>query len=121
MVAVCLCLLDQSPPPGPQDASPQPRQGHATVPLVVRQWVGSPPPPLRAPLPGPLPDRAGRGRDVSLGRRGQTDLEFGSRWIAGWCQQLADQRTQQPLAARPDVMNELKEPQVQRQTFLGNS
>src|SRR5208337_4827287 len=32
-----------------------------------------------------------------------------------------DQRTQQPLAARPDVMNELKEPQVQRQTFLGNS
>src|SRR5208337_4113346 len=33
----------------------------------------------------------------------------------------ADQRTQQPLAARPDVMNELKEPQVQRQTFLGNS
>src|SRR5271166_4949335 len=85
MVAVCLCLLDQSPPPGP------------------------------------LPDRAGRGRDVSLGRRGQTDLEFGSRWIAGWCQQLADQRTQQPLAARPDVMNELKEPQVQRQTFLGNS
>ena len=67
MVAVCLCLLDQSPPPGPQDASPQPRQGHATVPLVVRQWVGSSPPPLRAPLPGPLPDRAGRGRDVSLG------------------------------------------------------
>src|SRR5208337_1824497 len=46
---------------------PQPRQGHATVPLVVRQWVGSSPPPLRAPLPGPLPDRAGRGRDVSLG------------------------------------------------------
>src|SRR5271166_210456 len=57
----------QSPPPGPQDASPQPRQGNATVPLVVRQWVGSSPPPLRAPLPGPLPDRAGRGRDVSLG------------------------------------------------------
>ena len=57
MVAVCLCLLDQSPPFGPQDASPQPRQGHATVPLVVRQWVGSSPPPLRAPLPGPLPDR----------------------------------------------------------------
>src|SRR5208337_2428125 len=67
MVAVCLCLLDQSPPLGPPDASPQPRQGHATVPLVVRQWVGSSPPPLRAPLPGPLPDRAGRGRDVSLG------------------------------------------------------
>src|SRR5208283_2633507 len=66
MVAVCLCLLDQSPPPGPPDASPQPRQGHATVPLVVRQWVGSSPPPLRAPLPGPLPDRTGRGRDVSL-------------------------------------------------------
>src|SRR5271166_6652114 len=65
--AVCLCLLDQSPPPGPPDASPQPRQGHATVPLVVRQWVGSSPPPLRAPLPGPLPDRTGRGRDVSLG------------------------------------------------------
>ena len=58
MVAVCLCLLDQSPPLGPPDASPQPRQGHATVPLVVRQWVGSSPPPLRAPLPGPLPDRA---------------------------------------------------------------
>src|SRR5271166_3824144 len=54
-------------PLGPPDASPQPRQGHATVPLVVRQWVGSSPPPLRAPLPGPLPDRAGRGRDVSLG------------------------------------------------------
>src|SRR5271165_4532305 len=48
-------------------------------------------------------------------------FNVGSRWIAGWCQQLADQRTQQPLAARPDVMNELKEPQVQRQTFLGNS
>ena len=53
----CLCLFDQSPPPGPQDASPQPRQGYATVPLVVRQWVDSSPPPLRAPLPGPLPDQ----------------------------------------------------------------
>ena len=37
------------------------------LPLVVRQWVGSSAPPLRAPLPGPLPDRTGRGRDVSLG------------------------------------------------------
>src|SRR5208283_3853573 len=24
MVAVCLCLLDQSPPPGPQDETPRP-------------------------------------------------------------------------------------------------
>src|SRR5271157_2769738 len=41
--------------------------GDATVPLVVRQWVGSSPPALRAPVAGTLPDRTGRGQDVSLG------------------------------------------------------
>src|SRR3954453_18630377 len=45
----------------------------------------------------------------------------GSRWIAGWCQQLADQGTQQPLATRPDVVDELEEPQVKGQAFLGDA
>src|SRR3954454_8575207 len=44
----------------------------------------------------------------------------GSRWIAGWCQQLADQGLQQPLATGTDVVNELEEPQVQGQALLGD-
>src|SRR5271166_2895148 len=83
-----------------------------------------------APMETSSPPAATIGRSSSGARTGPspeasriwtTAFFRGSRWIAGWCQQLADQRTQQPLAARPDFMNELKEPQVQRQTFLGNS
>ena len=44
--------------------------------------------------------------------------KFGSRWIAGWCQQLADQGPQQPLATGTDVVDELEEPQVQREALL---
>src|SRR4051794_821781 len=48
-------------------------------------------------------------------------IRVGSRWIAGWCQQLADQGTQQPLATGPDVVDELEESQVQRQALLRDS
>ena len=66
MVAVCLCLLDQSPPPGPQAPCPNLAKGMQLFPRCTPNGWASPPP-LRARLPGPLPDRAGRGRDVSLG------------------------------------------------------
>src|SRR5436190_18662 len=34
---------------------------------------------------------------------------FGSRWIAGWCQQEPDQSPQQPLATGACVVHELEE------------
>src|SRR4051794_31175487 len=48
----------------------------------------------------------------------RADKALGSRWIAGWCQQEADQRPQQPLAAGTCVVHELEEAQVQRQGLL---
>ena len=47
-------------------------------------------------------------------------ITIGSRWDAGWCQQLTDQGTQQPLSSGSGVMHELEEPQIQRQGLLGD-
>ena len=42
----------------------------------------------------------------------------GSRWIAGWCEQEANQGLQEPPSTGPDIVDELEEAQVQRQALL---
>ena len=45
-------------------------------------------------------------------------VPVGSCWIPGWCDQEAEQRPQNALSSRPDVVDELEKSQVQRQLLL---
>src|SRR5260370_12339192 len=47
--------------------------------------------------------------------------EFGSSCVSGgWRDQQFDQRSQQRFAASSDIVNTLKEPEIERQSLLGN-
>ena len=76
---------DQSSPPGAQDAPRQPLQRDATVAVLVCQLVGSPPPGRRAPVPGTLQDRTGRGDRVRIliQGRARNDLRRDERVLLG--------------------------------------
>jgi hypothetical protein len=54
----------------------------------------------------------------------KVENEYGSNWVLRtwhWLQQPVQKRSQQCPATPPDVVHELKEPQVDRQLFLGNA
>src|SRR5882724_8008642 len=57
---------EQSSPSAREDAACEPRRGNAAVAVVVCALVASPPGPAGAPVPGALPRRDDRGRELLL-------------------------------------------------------